>query len=1048
MTPRGTDDSDSSEDDCDGNTTSESPTDWVNRVVLRGAERVQAEVPPPDPFIGTTVGDILVEAVVGEGGMGRVYRGRQERPRRTVAVKIMKPGLLSPDATRRFEREAEVLGSLRHPGIATVHTAGVHHVAGIRLPYIVMEFIPDARTVTAHADAVKLGVRERLQLFLDICEAVAHGHERGVVHRDLKPSNIVVDAEGRPKVIDFGIALAAGSDLATTTIQAVSGQLLGTLQYMSPEQFRGVTDLIDARTDVYSLGVVLYELLTGQTPHSLAEKPIYEVARTIAHEPARPITKLNPRLPRDIAAVAATCIDQDAGRRYASARELGDDVARHLRGEPVLARRPTLASAVVGTVRRNRGRLATAAVASVVLGAAMWPPKPQPAPKPVPPALPPDTRPLEYLAELRRIDALRNQRNMAQAEALLTRTRDLWDGPDDPLELRCLKAEIDESAVVMRGHEKNVTDVAYAPDGSRVASASADGTVRVWSTAEAREPIVLRGHTGPVRAVCFDATGRRLASGADDRTARVWSLDADEPPIVLSGHDRPVTGITFGADGDSVLTVSLDGTVRHWDIAAAMETRRATMTEAAPPFNHARFSPDGTLVATCSQDFRDNAPRVWETSSGRLVTLLGGHQQRAWDIAFSPDGRRLATVADDRTVRLWSADDWSCVDTLVGHEAWVTAAAFSPDGHRLVTSGGDKTIRLWDVATGDPLVSMVGHTESPAAVRFDPNGRFVASGGYDTSVRLWDVSSNAEPTVLAIHQGPVWGIAVSADGSRIATGSEDCMARIIDAATFEVVASWKPHPSTCSGLAFAPDGNSIATCSWDGAAAIWDATNLRRQRDLVGHGQHIWSITFSPDGRRVATASGDRTARLWDAATGTTTAVLKGHEDGVRTVAFSPDATRLATSSWDKTARVWNVATGKELLVLRGHSALVRSVAFSADGALLATTSDDETVKIWDARTGAPVRTLSGGHESAVWDAAFTPDGRRIVSCAQDHTARIWNAQTGDELLVLEGHKQPVSGLRMSPDGTWFVTVSHDRTARVWGLSAADLNGGRVKARE
>ncbi|MFM7243490.1 MAG: protein kinase domain-containing protein [Planctomycetaceae bacterium] len=1017
----------------DDATVDESPTDWVNRVVLRGTARELGEAAPPDPFIGMTVGDILIEAVVGEGGMGRVYRGRQDRPRRTVAVKIMKPGLLSPDATRRFEREAEVLGSLRHPGIATVHTAGVHHVAGIRLPYIVMEFIPDARTFTAHADVVKLGVRERLQLFLEVCEAVAHGHERGVVHRDLKPSNILVDSAGRPKVIDFGIALAAGSDLATTTIQAVSGQLLGTLQYMSPAQFRGVSDLIDARTDVYSLGVVLYELLTGQMPHDLAGKPIYEVARAIAHDPARPLHRLNARLSKDITAVAATCIDQDAARRYACARELGDDVARHLRGEPVHAKRLTVGSVLIGTARRNRRRLAAAlaTVALAAIAARVWPN--------------PDLRNLKYLAELRHIDAQRNQRDMAQAEAALAAIKRPVDGTDDPIELRCLKAELDEAAVTLRGHEKHVTDVAYSPNGALVASAAADGTIRIWSTADGTETAILRGHGGPVLAVCFDPSGERLASGSEDRTARVWRLDREEPPTVLSGHDRPITGIAFAPDGGSVLTMSQDKTVRHWDVATGMETTRATITDPARPFNHARFSPDGTLVVTCSREFGDNAPLVWETSSGRLVATLKGHKQRAWDIAFSPDGRRLATAADDRTIKMWSADDWACIDTLVGHEAWVTAAAFSPNGQRLATTSGDKTVRLWDVATGDPILSMVGHSEAPAAVRFDPNNRFVASGGHDASVRLWDLSANTEPTVLAMHQRPLWGIAVSSDGSRIATGSEDCMARIVDATTLEVVASWKPHQSTCSGLAFSPDGETIATCSWDGAAAIWDATSQRRQRDLVGHGQHIWSIAFSPDGTRIATASGDRTARLWNVATGATTAILKGHGDGVRTVAFSPDGKRVATSSWDKTARVWDATTGTELLVLRGHTALVRSVAFNADGALLATASDDKTVMIRDSSTGEVARSLNG-HARAVWDASFTPDGRRVVTAGEDHTARIWNAATGDELLVLEGHRQPVSGLRIGPDGSWFVTVSHDRTARVWGLPNATVHAARAKA--
>lgn len=1020
----------------------ESPMDFLQRVILVGEPPGEPPREVADPFIGTIVGGITIEALIGEGGMGRVYRGTQERPRRTVAVKVMRPGLLSSEATRRFEREAEVLGGLQHPGIATVHAAGVHDFGLFRIPFIVIEHIPAAEPLTDYADAQKLGVRERLQLFHAVCEAVAHGHERNVVHRDLKPSNILVDVQGKPKVIDYGIALAAGPEFVTTTIQAASGQLLGTLQYMSPEQFTSGPDQVTARSDVYSLGVVLYELLTGKTPHQLADKPIHEIARLITQEPPRPIRRLDKRLPLDIAAVAATCVDQEPRRRYATAGELAADVAQHLRGEPVLARPRSLAETICITVRRHRREIlptALAVVAIAAVGAAFLNSS-----RPTQPVA------LAYLADLRRVDGLRSQRNMDQAGRLLQETKALVESPETRLEIRCLEAELDEASAVLRGHAGPVNDVAYAPDGSRVASAGGDGTIRVWSIAQAGDPLVLRGHTGSVRAVSFNAAGSRLVSGSNDGTARIWSLDSADPPAVLSGHTGPVTGCGFDPGGGGAITVSADRTIRRWDPDTGAETQRVGVVGASPAFQHARFSSDTEFVVTASESFQDPTPRVWNTTTGRLVAALKGHGQRVWDMAFSPDGGRLATVSDDRTVRIWDTTAWQMIDTLIGHDAWVTAVTYAPDGNRLATASGDKTVRVWDLETKAAILTMVGHTGPPNALAFDPGGRFVVTGGLDATVRCWDVAAAPALPFVAPHAAPIWGVAISPDGTRIATGAEGGTARIIDAATFEVLKVWEPHTpnrSTCSGVAFDPSGRLLATCCWNGAAAIWDVEDPARlpagpRQRLTGHTQHVWSVAFSPDGRQVATASGDRTARVWDAATGKTVTVLQGHGDGVRDVAFSPDGRRIATSSWDTTARVWDADSGRELFALRKHTALVRSVVFSPDGRFLLTAADDRTAILWDAGTGAAIRMFLG-HESHVWDATFTPDGRRIVTGAEDHTARIWDVETGDELLVLSGHKQPITRLRIGPEGTWFVTGSHDRTARLWGISAADIYANR-----
>ncbi|MGW3148912.1 nSTAND1 domain-containing NTPase [Streptomyces sp. NPDC001177] len=447
------------------------------------------------------------------------------------------------------------------------------------------------------------------------------------------------------------------------------------------------------------------------------------------------------------------------------------------------------------------------------------------------------------------------------------------------------------------------------------------------------------------------------------------------------------------------------------------------------------FSPDGRTLATGSID---HTARLRDMATGKTRIILKGHRGPVWSVAFSPDGRTLATASEDRTVRLWDVATGKTRIILKGHHDWVSWVAFSPDGRTLATASKDHTARLWDVVTGKTRIVLKGHHDWVYSVAFSPDGRTLATASKDHTARLWDVATGKTRTTLTGHTDEVWAVKFSPDGRNLATGSSDQTARLWNLATGKFI-TLTGHTDSAWAVAFSPDGRTLATGSEDETVGLWDVATGKTRTTLTGHTGEVEAVAFSPDGRTLATASDDKTVRLWDLATpaSKTRTTLKGHTGPVESLAFSPDGHTLATASDDKTVRLWDLATGKTRTTLTGHTDEVWDIRFSPDGHTLATGSYDQTVRLWDATTGK-TRIILKGHREPVWSVAFSPDGHTLATSSYDQTVRLWDVATGrlrNTIAVSQGAGFSARSVAFSPDGHTLAMGMNDNTVRLWDVA-------------
>ncbi|CAI7627747.1 unnamed protein product [Penicillium pancosmium] len=466
----------------------------------------------------------------------------------------------------------------------------------------------------------------------------------------------------------------------------------------------------------------------------------------------------------------------------------------------------------------------------------------------------------------------------------------------------------------LEGHSDPVTSIAWSPDGSRLASASYDETVRIWDPATGQSISTLEGHSNGVASIAWSPDGSRLASGSDDETVRIWDPATGQSISILEGHSDEVRSIAWSPDGSRLASGSYDETVR-----------------------------------------------IWDPTTGQSISILEGHSDEVRSIAWSPDGSRLASGSYDETVRIWDPTTGQSISTLEGHSGSARSIAWSPDGSRLASGSYDETVRIWDPTTGQSISTLEGHSGSARSIAWAPDGSRLASGSFDKIVRIWDPATGQSISTLDGHSNGVNLIAWSSDGSRLASASDDKIVRVWDPATGQSISTLEGHSGPVNLIAWSSDGSRLASASDDKIVRVWDPATGQSISTLDGHSNRVTSIAWSLDESRLASASDDKIVRIWDPATGQSISTLDGHSNRVTSIAWSSDGSRLASASDDKIVRVWDPATGQSISALEGHSGWVTSIAWSPDGSRLASASFDMTVRIWDPTTGQSVSNLRIG---------------------------------------------------------------------------------------
>ena len=998
-----------------------------------------------DAGVGVRIGQPFagyhVTAVIGAGGVGTVYLAEQSKPRRSVALKVLNRGVVTRSAQRRFEYETETLAQLVHPNIARIYETGTVEADGRRLPYFAMERIEGAHTITGYASFAGLGLRERVDLFARVCDAVHFAHQRGVIHRDLKPGNILVDGNGEPKIIDFGAARRADAETADR-VATREGDIIGTLRYMSPEQCAGRQSAVDVRSDIYALGVVLFELLSGRLPHDLGDSSVYEAVRTITDTaPARP-GLVDPALRGDVELILLKALDKEPDLRYQSAVELAADLRRYLNHEPVLARPPSTFYQVRLFARRNRAAFAAIVAVAVVLVAATaistrfaivaW---------------------RESQDRLLAEQAAQDERDVAQWEAYVGHVvaagamRQIGDysGLRDNLsratarhrgwEWRYIASRAEPASMLLDAHGGRMGRAVYRADGQRIATCSQDGTITVWDATTGA--LVRRWLAHDARALRIDWSpdGTRIVSTAFDRRIRIWDAEQGEQPIYdLEGHQSSVYDVRWSDDGRFVASGDDRGLVIVWDVATGAERVRCDTTpvpvEGEQLERRARgidFAPDGATFAVASSG---GEVTIWDAATGALRERLQlGERLRC--VAWTPDARHVVAGSLTGVARVVELETMQVVDTF-DHGVTLWTVAVSPDGRRLVTGGGDQRFRLWDMATGEMLRDEGGHTEIVRGAEFSPDGRMLVTAGWDGQARVWDLGVPAVQRWEG-HDEEVLAITVSADGSRLASGDDSGRVVVRDGHTHETLRSFRPESRAVRALALSPDGSLLATGGGDRAVRIWrtDSADEKPIHELAGHDGSVYSLAFSPDGHMLVSGSRDDTVRLWNVDTGVEQAVADDHTGTIWALAWSPDGANIATASRDLTVVLRDATTLEPREIFGGHTDWLYAVAFSPNGRYLASGGRDQRIVIRDLETGE--EHVLDGHGQFVTTLAFTPDGKRLVSTSWYRNIRLWDVGSWDEVMTLRDPEGlSIRAMAISPDGTRILTGGADSRVRVW----------------
>ena len=949
--------------------------------------------PSDAPVLLETIGETLDESQkpktrytwvseVGAGGLGKVWLARDNDLSREVALKEIKPGSASSEAVRRLIKEAQITGQLQHPGIVPVY-----EVSREGRPFYTMKLVRGetlSQAIREHHEQKQAGnedpLSERLLLnvFLNICDAIAYAHSRGVIHRDLKPDNIVLGEYGEAIVLDWGLARQVGSDDEDSTPIVVTeagrtdttqaGQKLGTPAYMAPEQAAGRVEHMDERTDIYGLGAILFEVLTGRPPHQRATTDsatsgMAALLHRIATGETPRVRSIDESIADELDAICATAMAEHREERYQAAKDLKAALLKFQVHEESIDLAARADDDLAAARQSNNYDDFSRARFGFDTALEQWP------------------------ENIRAADGLRETRHDYACAAFDRGDFDLalslLDTADPGL-ATTIQAAVEERAsrtARIRGLRRVsvglvalilviICSATYAVNQQRIAAELAkDEAVAAKDAAVESEKAAVRAEKEAVAAKEAEAVERKKAEALaiaeakakDDAVkAEMAAVSAQMQEVVQREKAEALAVAETKAKDDAVKAEMAAVSAQLQEVVQRKKAEALAIAEAKAKDDAVKAEMDARRSLKIAERNAYNSDmllvqRDWEDSNiEHPLELLDKHRDRD-DLKGFEWG-------------YWDRQSKSDLQTLKGHTDAVLSVAFSPDGQRLASGGGNwdepgepGEVKVWDAITGQESLTLKGHTSYVTSVAFSPDGQQLASASGDKTVKVWDAATGQESLTLKGHTGEVYSVVFSPDGQRLASGGYYGDVKVWDAVTGRGLLTLRGHTDMVYSVAFSPDGQRLASAGGSGAepdkpdeVKVWDAVTGRESLTLKGHAGRVYSVVFSPDGQRLASASYDKSVKVWDAATGQESLTLKGHKHGVNSVAFSPDGQRLASACLDGTVKVWDAATGKESLTLKGHAGSVYSVAFGPDGQRLASASTDGTVKVWDARPWTP----------------------------------------------------------------------------------------------
>jgi WD40 repeat protein/predicted Ser/Thr protein kinase len=970
-------------------------------------------------------GDYELLKEIARGGMGVVYEARQVRLKRVVALKMILPGQrASPDFVQRFHTEAEAAAKLDHPNIVSIYEIGEHDGQ----QYFSMKLV-DGRSLAQEIAGQPMPAPSRInwaaQLLAKVARAVHYAHQRGILHRDLKPGNILLDRQDEPHVTDFGLAKIIEQDSELTQNEAVMGSPV----YMSPEQAAGDNRQLTTMTDVYSLGVVLYELLTGRPPFQGATA--LQTMHRVIHQIPEPPSLRQPNLDTDIETICLKCLEKNPQSRYGSAEALADDLERWVRHESILARPSGGWESMQKWVWRNPvvAGLSAATVLLLIaisIGSLLAISRIAKASQKADENL--------YAAEMHEAEAALEKGDLGQARKLIEAHRPR-PGKSDlrRFEWRLLwRRSRGAEAETFRGHTNLVNSIFFSPNGDLLASRSFDNTLKVWDLRAHQERFTIKDVTA---LGGFSADGKMLGFNVTDGSAKLCDTRTGLALKSIAGTGYVVALLD---DGQTLVTTSTNFLAKEWDVATGKEKLALAgaggLSPLGPEFGLAvSISPDGKLLAAIYTNY--DGITLWDVPAQKVRARLP-LPERLTLVRFSRDGKTLAVGNFRGAVDLW---DMTTLDAkpqkppfrIAAHTATVFAAAFSPAGNMLATTSDDQTVKLWDLPSGAELETFRGHESGVWAVTFSADGKRLASGGLDETVKLWDVGPQRTSEALTnLGSSLVW----SPDSTMLAGGCNDKTVKIWDAATL------KTHQilsNVFAAPAFNQDGKTLLTLRKDGTVVFWEVATRNPQREIPTSVpfKDWYGLAVSPDGRIIAGGYTDATIRLCEISSGKTD-LLTGHTRRVGAVIFSPDSATLISGGHDGVIKLWNVQRRQCTASFTAHTLRVVSLAISHDGKMLASGSADHTIRLWDLQSRTLLATLTG-HKRPVWTLAFAPDGETLASGSGDRTVRLWNVPRRCEVATLnlypgsERLADELTFVGFSPDGNNLATISGGGTLKL-----------------